>query len=118
MIMYHGWTDMILSPYNTLQYRKELAETMGEDALSDFYRLFMIPGMDHCRGGPGPDQFDAVAALVKWVEEGEAPETLIVSGETPEGEKRTRLLCDYPAVAVYDGDSDPDSADSYSCVAP
>ncbi len=115
LIVYHGWTDPILSPYNTLQYRKELAQTMGEDALPDFYRLYMAPGMDHCGGGVGPSRFDALGALVKWVEEGEAPTTLVASGVTVDGEPRTRLLCNYPQVAVYDGEGDPDNVDSYSC---
>lgn len=115
LIVYHGWADPVLSPYNSIQYREELIAFMGEEAVSDFYRLYMAPGVAHCRGGAGPDRFDALGPLVKWVEEGEAPGAIVAYGDTPGGGPRARPLCVYPLVAVYDGQGDPDDARSYSC---
>ena len=86
---------------------------------SDFARLFRIPGMDHCRRGPATDQFDAISALVKWVEQGQAPDQIIASvrgagnagGQIEDlpaewSPNRARPLCPYPAVAIYKGSGD------------
>ncbi len=115
LIMWHGWTDALLSPFNTIDYAADMqAATANAD---DFSRLFMAPGVDHCRGGKGPDVIDALNPLREWVENGIAPETLtaakIVEGEV----SRTGLLCRYPAVAVLQSGTG-DSADDYICKAP
>ena len=72
----------------------------------------------HCRGGPGPDRFDAVAALERWVEEGVAPDRLVASKVVDGAVQRTRPLCPYPQVARYQGTGSIDDAASFACVAP
>ncbi len=119
IILYHGWTDGVISPYNTVEYWASVQNEMGGDAVESFARLYMAPGMNHCGGGPGPDRFDALALLEAWVERGEAPGRLIASKLGPDGEPTvTRPLCPYPQVAVHDGEGDPDAAESFRCEAP
>ncbi|WP_321396954.1 tannase/feruloyl esterase family alpha/beta hydrolase [Emcibacter sp.] len=115
LITYHGWTDPWLSPYNSVDYYQQVAETMGPEKVDDFFRLFMVPGMDHCRGGPGPDRFDMVDAIMKWTEEGIAPDRIIALGALDNGGQRTRPLCPYPQVAVYRGEGDTDQAENFEC---
>jgi len=91
---------------------------MGKDT-SDFYRLFMVPGMMHCRGGVGAtDQFDTVAAIEQWVERGVAPQRLTASHKTTGVVDRTRPLCPYPRVARYTGSGTTDEAANYVCRLP
>jgi hypothetical protein len=71
----------------------------GADKTTDFFRLFMVPGMGHCGGGPGPNTFDALGALDQWVEHGKAPEKIIASHIANGVTDRTRPLCPYPQVA-------------------
>ena len=78
----------------------------------------MVPGMGHCSGGPGPDRFDALAALEDWVERGIAPETIVASKVVDDEVVRTRPLCAYPEMAVYDGSGSTDAAASFSCTLP
>ena len=89
-----------------------LAET------TDFYRLLMAPGVAHCRGGLGPDRFDAVAAHERWVEEGVAPGRLVAAKVVDGAVLRTRPLCPYPQVARYQGAGSIDVAVSFACGAP
>jgi feruloyl esterase len=90
---------------------------MGADT-RDWFRLFMVPGMFHCRGGVGVDRFDALSALIDWVEGGKAPDRLI--GSHVEGARvvRTRPLCPYPQVARYTGTGSIDEAASFACRSP
>ena len=88
----------------------------GLDKTRDFYRLFMAPGMGHCSGGPGPNQFDALTALEQWVEKGVAPDKLIASHSTNGKVDRTRPLCLYPQVARYKGTGSIDEAANFACV--
>jgi len=76
-------------------------------------RLFMLPGVLHCAGGPGPDQFDRLTAMTEWVEKGQAPSQLIATkrGPTP----RTRPLCMYPQAAIYKGSGSTDDAANFTC---
>jgi feruloyl esterase len=118
LIMYHGWADPLLSPYNTLDYYGSVVQTMGgQQATDGFLRLFMVPGMEHCRGGAGPNTFDAVAPLDDWVEHGVPPERIIAAHTGADGKQvdRTRPLCRYPQVARYKGSGSTDEAASFSC---
>jgi len=93
LITYHGCVDPLLSPYNTLDYYSSVVETLGRQQATDkFLRLFMVPGMEHCRGGPGPDTFDAVASVDNWVEHGLPPERLVAAHKGADGKTidRTR----------------------------
>ena len=78
----------------------------------------MVPGMAHCGGGVGPDQNDAVTAVIDWVEKGKAPDTLVASKVANGQVVRSRPLCPYPQVARYKGEGSIDEAASFSCVAP
>jgi feruloyl esterase len=118
LIIYHGWNDPGVMPQRTIDYYNEIIAfsdraTNGNGAafVEDFARLFMLPGVGHCSGGPGPDQADFMSSLVDWVENDQAPERIIAS--TPDGSV-TRPLCPHPLVAVY-GSGDSDEADSFTC---
>jgi feruloyl esterase len=134
LIVYHGWGDDAISPLNTINYFKMVVEkTTGgpkaadgaarEDATfrqaaektGDFMRLFMVPGMNHCGGGPGPNTFDAATALANWVERKQAPDTLPASHVTNGVTDLTRPLCPYPQVAKYSGRGDVRDAANFTC---
>jgi feruloyl esterase len=116
LIQYHGWADPGISPYNSIDYYESVAKASGgAEALSAHYRLFMIPGMEHCRGGEGTDDFDRVSTLEAWVERGEAPQRIVASRSRGGKVDRTRPLCPYPQVAVYKGSGSTDDAASFGC---
>ena len=87
----------------------------GAAKVSGSYRLFMVPGMAHCRGGDGTDRFDAISALERWVEEGKAPDSIAAARYAGDKVERTRPLCPYPQVAVYKGSGSTDNAANFSC---
>ena len=115
--MTYGWADQILQPMMGVNYYESIVKKHGSSA-SDFARLFMVPGMTHCAGGVGPDQNDAVTAVIDWVEKGKAPDQLIASKITNGQTVRTRPLCAYPQVARYKGSGSIDEAANFSCGAP
>ncbi len=100
-----------------VDYYEDVLETMGPET-TEFYRLFMVPGMFHCSNGLGVFQADYLGALVDWVEAGKAPERLeaarVIGGKT----KMTRPLCPYPQVAKYNGSGDVNDAANFSCATP
>lgn len=127
LIMYHGWNDPGVMPQATIDYYQSLIDfaekASGQDgrAFTDEYvRLYMMPGMGHCRGGAGPDQADFMSAITAWVEEGKAPESLISSQtDSDSGDvTMTRPICPYPQIARYTGSGDPNDASSFTCVSP
>jgi feruloyl esterase len=81
-------------------------------------RLFMAPGMGHCRGGDGPNTFDAIGGLDEWVEKKTAPDRLVATQVTAGSPGRTRPLCPYPQLAVYTGMGSTDDAANFACKAP
>ncbi len=119
LILYHGWSDFGISPEATRRYYESLVEAVGgRAATEDFARLFLLPGMGHCRGGTGPDTFDGLTPLVDWVERGVAPE-LIVAARMVDGKAvRTRPLCPYPKVARWTGTGTLDDAANFECQEP
>jgi feruloyl esterase len=119
LLLYHGWSDFGISPEATRRYYESIVETVGgRAATEDFARLFLIPGMGHCRGGTGPDTFDGLTPLVDWVERGIAPER-IVAAQIVDGEvMRTRPLCPYPRVARWTGEGQLDDAANFDCQEP
>jgi feruloyl esterase len=117
LILYHGWSDAAITPLNAIDYYKSIKDPSG------FVELFMVPGMQHCGGGPGPNNFgqgspgvtgdaehDINAALERWVEQGVAPKQLIA---TRPG--RTRPLCPWPQTARYKGSGSTDDAANFEC---
>ncbi len=133
LILYHGWNDPAISALNTINYYNDVASRMGGRETEAFARLYMVPGMQHCGGGTGPDSFgqgDAAAkdaqhnvelALEKWVEKGTAPSAIVATkyegGDPAKGAKMTRPLCPYPQIAKYKGKGDTNDADNFVCVA-
>jgi hypothetical protein len=118
LILYHGWSDPALAPLGTVNYYESVVAKMGQKETGDFVRLYMVPGMQHCGGGPGPDAFDPnmAAALERWVEKGTAPAEIIASKYAGNRAVRTRPLCPYPQVARYSGTGSTDDAANFTCI--
>jgi feruloyl esterase len=116
LILYHGWSDAAISPISTIDYYRAVKQP------ESFVRLFMVPGMQHCGGGPGPNDFgqspgaagdplhDVNAALERWVEQGVAPASIVAK----KGD-RSRPLCPYPQVATYKGSGSTEDAANFVC---
>jgi len=119
LIQYHGWSDPQISPSNATQYYQRVsAELGGRNTIHDSYRLFMVPGMAHCGGGPGPNRFDMLSTLEAWVEQDAAPESVIATHQTDGEVDRSRPLCPFPEVATYSGTGSIDEANNFSCQIP
>ncbi len=129
-IIYQGWQDPSTNAGPTIRYYGGLARANGgPDKLVEAVRLFMVPGMYHCRGGPGADVFggsghvplepdpqsDVLWALVRWVEQGQAPASLVAAKLEGDAPRFTRRLCPFPQSARFDGKGDPANASSYTC---
>jgi len=121
LIQYHGWSDQLISAENsTAYYESVLARSGGAKAralrdVQEFYRLYMVPGMLHCAGGPGPNAFDLQTALERWVEQKEAPEAVVATHLTNRVVDRSRPLCPYPRTAIYKGGGDTNDAANFEC---
>jgi feruloyl esterase len=116
LLMYHGWADPGITPLNSVTYYKSVVDTVGgSKQASDSIRLFMIPGMGHCRGGDGTDTFGGIAALAAWVEKGKAPERIEASHATKGVIDKARPLCPYPQTAVYKGTGDTNDSANFVC---
>jgi feruloyl esterase len=114
--MYHGWSDQMVGPGTSINYYTSVTNALGGPAKTmASVRLFMVPGMAHCRGGEGPNTFDAVTALEQWVERGKAPDQMLASHATNGVVDRTRPLCPYPQLAAYKGSGSTDEAANFSC---
>ncbi len=136
LILYHGWNDPAISPWNTVAYYKQVQQTMGEQKADSFTRLYMVPGMEHCAGGPGATAFGQLGiatakgpskglfdSLQNWVEKGSPDEDVIASKFAPAADGNTkavmtRPLCSYPAVAKYKGSGDTSDAVNFACTKP
>jgi feruloyl esterase len=131
MIVYHGWADDMVPSQVSIDYYDSVTSRMGATRINGFYRLFMVPGMLHCGGGPGADVLfrseaatavplapdrDMLTALEQWVEHGRAPSSFVASRLDKDGTiQRTRLLCPSPATAKYRGAGDVMGAENYAC---
>lgn len=117
LLMFHGWSDQLIAPLNSLHYYKSVLKAIGTTKAADAIRLFMLPGMAHCGGGEGPNRFDAIGALAQWVEKGQAPNRIVASHVTNGVADRSRPLCPYPQVAAYQGTGSTDEASNFACKA-
>jgi feruloyl esterase len=116
LLQYHGWADPQITPYNSTAYFERVAAASGgASRVHGSYRLFMAPGMAHCGGGAGPNDFDELAALEQWVEKGIAPDQIVASHATGGKVDRTRPLCPYPQIATYKGTGSIDEAANFVC---
>jgi pimeloyl-ACP methyl ester carboxylesterase len=138
LIQYVGWGDTAISPVNDINYYNSVREELGgrHESIQNFYRLFMVPGMAHCSGGPGATAFgqsvngpnpsdpsdDILSALDRWVERGPAPDqittTKYVNDDPTQGIAFQRPLCPFPQFAKYKGKGSTTSAASFACVNP
>lgn len=124
LIIYHGMGDALSVATATVNYFNDMVDTTFAGSFSDANdssRLFLAPGMGHCGGGPGPNNWDKLAPLVDWVENGVAPESLTATHSTDGSVDNERLLCTFPQQARYTGptggenDSDNWVAENFSC---
>jgi feruloyl esterase len=113
LLMYHGWLDGS-SPVESFNYYKKVLQAVGPQA-SDSMRVFAIPGMGHCSGGPGCDTFDKLAVIDQWVQTGTAPDRIVASKVTDGKVTRTHPTCAFPKVAKYKGTGSTDEAQSFLC---
>ena len=132
LILYHGWNDPAISALNTVDYYNDVLNRMRGQEPEGFVRLYMVPGMQHCGGGPGPDSFglgggakdaqhNVALALEQWVEKGIAPNVIVATkyegGDPAKSAKMTRPLCPYPQTAKYKGKGDTNDAGNFACIA-
>jgi hypothetical protein len=135
LLMYHGWNDAAISAINSINYYNEVVAKLGAKDAAASVRLYMLPGVQHCAGGTGPDAFgepgmpqpddssrNATLALEQWVEKGAAPWQIIATkyeGQGPAPDfskpKMTRPLCPYPQAAKYNGSGDTNDAANFRC---
>jgi feruloyl esterase len=134
LIIYHGWADPLIPSQSSINYFNALVGNHADEAqparfdrdgnpalrrTQSYTRLFMVPGMYHCSGGPGPNTFDALTPLVNWVEKDVAPDTIIATkfvNDTPPAVEMTRPLCVFPKVAKYIGSGGTNLAQNFTCV--
>jgi feruloyl esterase len=115
MIVAQGLADPVFSVRDTLAWWQEVDHAQHGQA-GQFVRVFPVPGMNHCRGGDATDEVDELAPLVRWVEQGVAPDSLVArAGPGSAWPGRTRPLCPFPKVARYGGSGDPEQASSFRC---
>ncbi len=131
LLVYHGWDDAAIAASNSIEYYQSVRTRLGAKETDAFARLFLVPGMMHCAGGPGPNAFigpgalhpdadhDVERAVERWVEKGTAPERIVAvrytGGRPGTGVARTRPLCPYPLHARWSGSGSIDDAASFAC---
>ena len=115
ILMYFGWADPALNPLMGVQYYQQVNQRMGSSA-SDFFRLYMVPGMFHCGGGVGTSVFDAFTPLVEWVEKATVPSAIAAERHVDGKADRSRPLCPYPQAARYKGTGSTDDAANFACL--
>jgi hypothetical protein len=115
IVSYHGWADGGPPAAFSVKYYNDVVSRMGERETGDFYRLFMVPGMFHCRGGFGPDKFDPMTAVINWVERGDAPDSIHAEQLSDGKVVRSRPLCPYPQISKYKGSGDMNDANNFVC---
>ena len=117
LLMYHGWSDPQVTPYNTVNFFHKVLATQGGAGVGSSVQLYMVPGMNHCQGGPGTDIFDKMGAIEEWIRTGTAPSRIEASHRTNGVVDRTRPLCPWGQVAKWSGSGSTDDAANFACVA-
>jgi len=133
LIMYHGWADQQISPYASLDFYQQIVAKLGQAKTDAFLKLYMLPGINHCAGGPGAGNFgaagpasapdarhDITIALDEWVKEKKAPDYFVAThlDEQTKMATRTRRICPWPQMAKYNGSGDTNDAANFTCTAP
>jgi feruloyl esterase len=116
LLMWHGWSDPQVPAQNSIIFFNSVLKTVGTGA-EDSIALFLLPGVLHCGGGPGPDTFDKMAAVSTWVEQGQKPVRIVASHLVNGRVDRTRPLCPFGQVARFGGVGDVNDATNFSCAA-
>lgn len=136
LILYHGWNDPGVPPLTTLKYYEDIQKEMGGAKATDsFAQLYMVPGMFHCWGGPGPNSFgniltspqehrsasnDIQQSMVRWVEQGKAPKSILATKFQDDDSSKavllTRPLCPYPEISQWNGKGSTSDAANFSCL--
>ncbi|MDP9877663.1 feruloyl esterase [Variovorax boronicumulans] len=117
LIRWHGWADTSVAPQSSIDFYEQIVKQETKAGADEVMRLFMAPGVAHCRGGPGPNSFDMLGALEGWVEKSTPPERVVANSFASGGTlTRSRPLCAYPKVARYSGVGNHDRVESFSCV--
>ena len=112
LILWHGWHDAPLTPLASIRYYETVQRR--DRNLRDYFRFFLLPGVDHCSGGPGPDQVEWLSLIEDWVKHGQAPNRVVARKLDDAGSvSRSRPVYPYPLRAVYSGTGSVDDADSY-----
>jgi len=120
LIQYHGFSDPEVPPLTSIDYFESVVrfDDGSLDQTQEFYRLFMVPGMNHCEGGPGANVFDTLTPITRWVEDDIAPSRILathyLNNDPEQGIQFTRPLCSYPKEAVYNG-GDQNDAKNFAC---
>jgi feruloyl esterase len=109
LLSYFGWADPDINPLTLIDYFDAVRSLDSQAA--DYFRVFMVPGMFHCSGGPGPDRFDAITPLIDWVERGKAPEAIDAWHEANGQRVYERPLCAHPKEALPRGNG-------FACILP
>jgi feruloyl esterase len=118
MILYHGASDPSIPASQSIAFYRELAEQqLGIERTQQNVRLFLVPGMYHCSGGPGPDRFDTLSAIEAWVEHGKAPDAIQASTKPATPVQHRLPLCPYPQQARYRGTGEIDHPSNWGCAA-
>ena len=118
LLIYHGWADQNIPPAGSIDYYEQVVETLGKERTEEGVALYMVPGMGHCGGGHGPNEFDMLGVLEQWREEGRTPAAVVATQRENGKVLRTRPLCPYPQVARYDGTGSVDEAGNFACATP
>ena len=118
LLVYQSWNETWVPPRTITAYHDKVSEAMGgEEKIDDFFRLFVVPDMGMCPS-MYPGTFNAMDALQKWREEGIAPDHIKASYSDGPRVYKTRPVCEYPEVAIYNGEGDPNKADNFRCGEP
>lgn len=134
LIQWHGWSDGYVPPVGSISYRQALIDTLGQQTVDSFHRLYMFPGMYHCRGGYGPNRVDLLTPLMQWTERDQAPAAVVATKTSTDSNgsaasaaavpaaggtvTSSRPVYPYPQRATYGGIGDSTSAAAYSALLP
>jgi feruloyl esterase len=114
LLLYHGWNDPLISPFNSINYYNQVHAALGERA-SESVQLFMMPAVNHCQGGNGFDTWEKLQVMDDWRTTGAAPDRIEATRQGEDGSTTSRPLCAYPQTAVYTGNGSPDQAANFQC---
>ena len=117
LMLYHGWSDAQVTPYNTIDFFQKVVASQGGAGVGTSIQLYMVPGMNHCAGGPGTDLFDRMGAMEEWIKTGSAPKRIEASHATAGTVDRTRPLCPFGQVARWNGTGSTNESANFACVA-